>query len=391
MKRVRLRPLMIVAFLNETAYSMMWPLATIYLNTILHKSLTVTGTALFCFSVANVVGSVLMGKLYDQYNQFLLTITGMISCVLICLVGIWLDGWPAYPIILTIFGFTSGWLTTAINVYGTLISGQSTTQVFNKIYLVLNVGLVVGTMIISEIFQKSIAPIFIFATGIYAFSLIMLLCFFPRQRVKYPDRPVSRAKIERRQQKGPAPSLFTVSFLTLVVVWMMYSQWESNFSVYLLDMGFKLRVYSILWALNGAVIIIVQSLLTRFPKMIANLFDRVNIGLSFLAISYFITVASHQVIYIYLGMILLTIGEAIYVPSVPVIIDNWSAPRIKGRNQGLVSGFSSIGRALGPLFGGFIIDHSSFRVLFIIAGIAMLVVTILNYLNNLHYKKVQSL
>lgn len=388
MEQVRLRPLMIVAFLNETAYSMMWPLATIYLNTILHKSLTVTGTALFCFSIANVVGSVLMGKLYDQYNQFLLTITGMVSCVLICLVGIWLDGWPAYPIILTIFGFTSGWLTTSINVYGTLISDQSTTQVFNKIYLVLNVGLVVGTMIISEIFKKSIAPIFIFTTVIYAFAIIMLLCFFPRHRVNYPDRPVTRSRIVWHQQKGPAPSLFTLSFVTLVVVWMMYSQWESNFSVYLLDMGFKLRVYSILWALNGAVIIIVQSLLTRFPQMIANLFDRVNIGLIFLAISYFVTVISHQVIYIYLGMILLTIGEAIYIPSVPVIINDWSSTRIKGRNQGLVSGFSSIGRALGPLFGGVIIDHSSFRMLFIIAGISMLIVTILNYLNNIHFKKI---
>lgn len=388
MEQVRLRPLMIVAFLNETAYSMMWPLATIYLNTILHKSLTVTGTALFCFSIANVVGSVLMGKLYDQYNQFLLTITGMVSCVLICLVGIWLDGWPAYPIILTIFGFTSGWLTTSINVYGTLISDQSTTQVFNKIYLVLNVGLVVGTMIISEIFKKSIAPIFIFTTVIYAFAIIMLLCFFPRHRVNYPDRPVTRTRIEWHQQKGPAPSLFTLSFVTLVVVWMMYSQWESNFSVYLLDMGFKLRVYSILWALNGAVIIIVQSLLTRFPQMIANLFDRVNIGLIFLAISYFVTVISNQVIYIYLGMILLTIGEAIYIPSVPVIINDWSSTRIKARNQGLVSGFSSIGRALGPLFGGVIIDHSSFRMLFIIAGISMLIVTILNYLNNIHFKKI---
>lgn len=388
MEQVRLRPLMIIAFLNETAYSMMWPLATIYLNTILHKSLTVTGTALFCFSIANVVGSVLMGKLYDQYNQFLLTITGMVSCVLICLVGIWLDGWPAYPIILTIFGFTSGWLTTSINVYGTLISDQSTTQVFNKIYLVLNVGLVVGTMIISEIFKKSIAPIFIFTTVIYAFAIIMLLCFFPRHRVNYPDRPVTRTRIEWHQQKGPAPSLFTLSFVTLVVVWMMYSQWESNFSVYLLDMGFKLRVYSILWALNGAVIIIVQSLLTRFPQMIANLFDRVNIGLIFLAISYFVTVISNQVIYIYLGMILLTIGEAIYIPSVPVIINDWSSTRIKARNQGLVSGFSSIGRALGPLFGGVIIDHSSFRMLFIIAGISMLIVTILNYLNNIHFKKI---
>ncbi|MBA1395201.1 MFS transporter, partial [Lactobacillus sp. XV13L] len=103
MKQVRLKPLMLVAFLNETAYSMMWPLATIYINTVLHKSLTVAGVALFWFSVANVIGSIAIGKLYDRYNQFGLTILGMALCALICTVGIWLDGWPAYPVILAVF------------------------------------------------------------------------------------------------------------------------------------------------------------------------------------------------------------------------------------------------------------------------------------------------
>lgn len=387
MKQVRLRPLMAVAFLNETAYSMMWPLATIYLNTILHKSLTVAGMALFCFSVANVIGSVVLGKLYDKFNQYKLTIAGMALCVLICALGIWFDGWPAYPIILTAFGFTSGWLTTAVNVYGTLIPGKSTTKVFNEVYLVLNVGLVVGTMIISEVFRRSIAPIFLLATGIYGLSLVVLLLYFPRQRLDYLNHAVTRVDVERKTNIGSTSRLFALSFLSLVVMWMMYSQWESNFSVYLIDIGFPLRVYSILWAVNGVVIIIVQGLLSRFPNMIKSLFNRVNIGLFFLAISYFVTVVSHNVVYIYLGMILLTIGEAIYVPSVPVIIDNWSPAAVKGRNQGLVGGFSSVGRALGPVFGGMVIDHSSFRVLFIIAGIAMVVITIMNYWNNLQFKE----
>lgn len=390
-KEVKLTPILWVAFLNETAYSMMWPLATIYINTILHKSLTVAGTALLWFSLANVLGSVVAGKLYDKYNQFKLTVFGTILSIIICSFGIFYDGWPTYAIILAAFGFSTGWLTTAVNVYATFITDKASSKVFNELYLVLNVGLVLGTMLISEIFHKSIAPIFILVTSFYIISLITLIILFPKHELEYGKiKAHDDIKIEavKNSSKTKPSQLFAVSFITLVIMWTMYSQWESNFSVYLIDNGFSMHVYSFLWVLNGIVIILVQGILAHWPHLIRSLFNRVTIGLAFLSISYFVTVSSKNVLFIYLGMILLTIGEAIYVPSVPVIVDDWSSPDVKGRNQGLVSGFSSVGRAIGPLFGGLIIDHSSFRVLFMVAGVSMLLITLVNYLVNLRYRKV---
>lgn len=388
MRQVRLVPLLGVAFFNETAYSMMWPLATIYINTILHKSLTVAGIALMFFSAANVLGAMVAGKMYDRFNQFYLTVGAMLACLAICIAGIWFTGWPNYALVLTAFGVTTGWLTTAVNVYGTLLPHISTTKAFNLIYLVLNVGLVLGTMLISEIFKKSVAPIFILAAVLYLLSLIIQIFCFPKQRLEYQVAAAKHAnKTRKKHPQARVRQLFVVSFLTLVVMWTMYSQWESNFSVYLIDSGFALRVYSLLWALNGVIIILVQWLLTWRPQIIKNLDHRIVIGLLFLTISYFVTIASKQVALIYLGMILLTIGEAIYVPTVPVIIDQWTQPADKGRSQGWVSGFSSLGRAIGPVFGGLVIDHSSFQMLFIIAGVAMVVITLLNAWNIQHYRQ----
>lgn len=391
MNTVRMKPLLVVAFFNETAYSMMWPLATIYINQVLHKSLTVAGLALFGFAVANVIGAVVSGKLYDRFNQFWLTVIGLVLCILSSGVGIKYDGWPTYALILIAFGFATGWLTTGVNVYGTLVAGRSATHVFNEIYLVLNVGLVIGTICISELFHRSIAPIFLLVTCLYCISLMILSLYFPKQRLYYAatQRPSVEQSSSATQPTSKLASwpLFVVSLATLVIVWTMYSQWESNFSVYLIDNGFSTRVYSMLWTLNGVVIILVQLLIAHWPNIIHNLFDRVSWGLFFLTVSYFVTISSKSLVFIFAGMILLTIGEAIYVPSVPVIIDNWSANEVKGRNQGLVNGFSSVGRAIGPLFGGLIIDHFSFPMLFIVAGVLMLGISGLNWLVNLSYRK----
>ncbi|NVY96252.1 MFS transporter [Lactobacillus sp. DCY120] len=377
MKTIRLKPLLLVAFLNETGYSMMWPLATIYINRILHQSLTTAGLALFIFSVANVCGSVIAGKLYDRFNQFYLTLAGFCGALASCGAGLIYSGWPDYVLVLSGLGLATGWLTTAVNVYGTLITGMSTSKVFNELYLVINVGLVLGTILISELFRKSLVPIFALMIGFYLISLVLGWLYFPRQKLTYASGLATSAS-----PKKPASLKISWTFglclVTLVIMWTMYTQWESNFSVYLLDRGFPLQVYSLLWTLNGIIIIIVQGVFAKWPRLMANLHQRIWWGLVLLTLSYFITVWRPQLFFIYGGMVLLTVGEALYIPSVPVVIDQESAPAVKGRNQGLINGFSSLGRALGPLFGGLVIDHASFQILFWLAGGLMLAVTIIN-------------
>ena len=71
-------------------------------------------------------------------------------------------------------------------------------------------------------------------------------------------------------------------------------------------------------------------------------------------------------------MILLTIGEALYVPASPAVVDENTPTKIKGRNQGLVNVFSSLGKALGPFVGGLAIDHLGYRNVFIIAAVILI-------------------
>ena len=47
-----------------------------------------------------------------------------------------------------------------------------------------------------------------------------------------------------------------------------------------------------------------------------------------------------------------------------------------GRYQGLIQSWASAGRALGPLFGGLVIEMSSYTALFIIATSAVMLVLI---------------
>jgi len=78
------------------------------------------------------------------------------------------------------------------------------------------------------------------------------------------------------------------------------------------------------------------------------------------------------------AMVLLTIGEATWSPAMPTLVSQLSPVSAKGRYQGLVQAFSALGRSLGPLFGGVVIDNWSYKALFLLAFVVLLVVLAIN-------------
>ncbi len=61
---------------------------------------------------------------------------------------------------------------------------------------------------------------------------------------------------------------------------------------------------------------------------------------------------------------ILTIGEMFASPQMPAWIDHISDPNAKGRAQGFMTMAISLGRAVGPLYGGLMIDGGSYKALF---------------------------
>ncbi len=75
------------------------------------------------------------------------------------------------------------------------------------------------------------------------------------------------------------------------------------------------------------------------------------------------------------------------IPGIPAWISEITPVSKSGKYQSLISSTVSIGRAIGPLLGGIIIEAYSYNVLFIIAFLLMLVTFIPIVITNHLYLK----
>ena len=69
-----------------------------------------------------------------------------------------------------------------------------------------------------------------------------------------------------------------------------------------------------------------------------------------------------------LSMSILTLGESTAFSAIPALVNDMSPYTSKGKYQGLTLVASGVGRALGPLFGGTLIDLFGYKAMFIVAS-----------------------
>ncbi|MFR0606338.1 MFS transporter [Limosilactobacillus mucosae] len=363
-----------LAFLNNVGYSCVWPVTTIYMHNQLHQSLVLAGVVLLCYSSANVIGSIAAGSRFDRGHTFGLNLFGQLIALLAVTLLIFMHGWPSYPILLCIFGFGNGWILTLINSMGTRVKKYPSVKVFNQLYLAENIGLVVGTGLTGFIYEQGIGWLFVLIAGIYLVSLIIVGIKFAEVEL-HGECPV-RQTVDALADLTGKRNLFViiVLLLGLVVVWVMYEQWMSNLAVYLARFGISTGRYGMLWTINGVLIIIFQLLLDWIGRYHATLDLQVILGSFFMAGSFMLLLFAAHYGQFVLAMVVLTLGESLLIPGVPAYVNRLSPVVQKGRGQGMVNAFSSLGKALGPLFGGLVIERLGYFKLFAVCTVADLIV-----------------
>jgi len=151
-------------------------------------------------------------------------------------------------------------------------------------------------------------------------------------------------------------------------MWITYAQWMSNVSVYIQNEGLGIKLYSYLWVYNGILLIVVQALMAKVSRSKVLPWQILG-GLVAIGGSFLLLTSASGVGVLFAAMTLLTVGEAVYVPGVPALINLYTVGN-EGRYQGLVNAFSSLGKALGPVIGGVVIaQFTSFSLLFLICAV----------------------
>lgn len=367
----------------------MLPVNTIFIHKNLHESLVTAGFSLMIYSAFMMIGNALGGVMFDRFSKRGTLYIGY-GISTISLLGMSVHHvWPTYAIMLFILGFGMGLVYTAINAYTAFVAEQmsgNSRVIFNNMYLASNIGIAIGSTAVGFIFKWSIFYTFFIPMLLFVLSAAILLwkANLLDHVIEKDDSDENAVGIEETEEDpriviGSARFNLNMVIIcaAIFIVWLGYSQWDSNLSAYMLDQGFTTREYGLVFTINAGSLLIIQPVMNRVVSKIFKLLKHqiflgtVIMGSSFLLLPGAKTYAGYVI-----SMLVLTVGESMVFPTIPALLSKMSTSRNRGTFQSFYSIFGSLGRAIGPYAGSLIITALSFSTLFVGITISMIIVAV---------------
>ena len=382
--------LIIGMLVNVTGVSFLWPLNTIYLHDHLGKSLTIAGLVLMANAGAGIVGNLLGGYLFDRIGGYksimlgnVITIVGLIGLT------IW-HGWPHYVWFLTIMGFSGGIVFPSMYAMVGTAWPEGGRKAFNAIYLAQNLGVAIGPAVAGIIADYSFNYIFLANLGMYILFFFIALFGFRKFDIA-SDRHTSVINEGKSiRNKAPFYALLIVTSGYLIC-WLVYVQWQSTIATFTQDLGITLKQYSLLWSINGLLILVAQPIIQPIVKRLEHRVKaQLVLGIIIMMISFIIVGYAQAFSMFVTAMVILTIGEMFVWPAVPTLASQLAPKGREGFYQGIVNSTATIGRMLGPLVGGVLVDLYGMTVMFLILTTFMALAIIPSLLYDLPLKKTES-
>lgn len=301
--------LVIGTFINITGSSLLWPLNTIYMHDHLGQSLSIAGLVLMINAGGTVLGNLVGGYLFDKFGGYKSIMFGILITVA-SLIGItfW-HGWPHYVWFLTIMGFGSGIVIPVMFALVGSVWPEGGRKGFNAIYLAQNLGVAVGPALGGPIAEKSFDYLFVSNLGLYVIFLI-IAAFSYRRMVPNKENEKNREKIVN--DNSSKASLYSLLILSggFLLAWIAYSQWSTTLSTHIQQLGISLKEYSLLWTINGLLIIILQPIISpivqKYEKQIK---AQLVFGMSVMMVSFIVIIFANNFKMFAVAMMILTIGE----------------------------------------------------------------------------------
>jgi predicted MFS family arabinose efflux permease len=388
-----LKVLLIAMFINSTGMAFLWPLHTIYITQSMDRMLSEAGFVLMLHSAAEIFGSFLGGYLFDRIRGKRTLLFGVVSsALLIFFISIGLP-WPIYIIAMFFLGFGIGTIFPPIYALAGIVWEDGGRKSFNLIYLVLNLGVAIGTALGGIVAQFSFQYVF-WANGITYLIFIFVIWF----GLKEPEQVHGSANKKSTANKLKIERRHTLSFYSLLILclgfmfcWVTYIQWQTSISTYMHQLGFSLSAYSTLWTINGLLILCGQPLIQwLMARLNIAMMVQLLCGVTMFMLTFAVLANSQAYGGFVTAMVIIAVGEILIFPAVPAIADRLAPIDKRGMYQGLVSGAANAGRTIGPLLGGLFYDGFGPSVLLysciFICGFALICFGTYQRLLNIHHE-----
>ncbi len=340
----------------------------------LGQSLTFAGIILLLNQGAAIIGNLVGGTLFDRLGGYRTIISGGAITLVSALTLTQFHSIIPYSILLICIGFGSGVVIPAMYALAASVWPEGGRRPFNAIYVAQNIGVAVGTATSGLVAAYSFSYIFIANASL--FVIFYLLVFFT---FKSMDEDVETRSYSTVLSQG-VKIVDKRSFIALIILgigffiaWVAYVQWQSTIAIYTQDLGIPVDRYSLLWTINGLLIICGQPLIKWVTKYITSPKVQIIVGNTIFIISFIYILQAETFLDFVTGMVILTLGEMFVWPAVPTIAASLAPKGRQGFYQGVINSVGTGGRMIGPAFGGLIADHFPMMVLFSLLIILLLI------------------
>jgi MFS family permease len=368
---------------NVTGSSFLWPLNSIYIHDHLGKSMSISGMVLMINSATSVVGNLIGGHLFDRIGGYRSILLG-IGITVLALFGLTMwNGWPEYVIFLAIVGFGSGIVFPSMYAMAGSVWKEGGRKAFNAIYVASNLGVAIGSALGG--FVAAISFRWIFFANALLYLIFLFIALFGYKGIKtqvgkQTNHPSGRMNSNHHAQLH-ALLILCVGFM---LSWVGYCQWQATIGPYTQEIGLSLKQYSLLWTINGALIVLGQPILAKMIKYLAkSVKKQIILGTLIFVVAFIIASQAQQFTAFAVAMMIMTIGEMLVWPAVPTIADKLAPIGREGFYQGIVNSTATAGRMIGPLLGGILIDMYDMQMLFRV----MIVLFILSIFTTIIYDR----
>ncbi len=212
-----------------------------------------------------LTGNLIGGSLFDKMGGYqvhpfrdLITLTALGG------MNLW-HGWPHYVVFLTVVGFGSGIVFPSMYAMAGSVWPAGGRKAFNSVYVAQNIGVAVGASLGGLVASFSFNYIFLANFLMYIVFFLIALFGYKNISARLRDHTsvIQESKPIRDSSKLTALLLICGAYL---LCWVGYVQWQSTIATYTQEINISLKQYSLLWTINGALIVLAQPLLSKAIK-----------------------------------------------------------------------------------------------------------------------------
>ena len=376
--------LFVCRLINAMGY-FVFPFLTLFLTRNLSLSADKVGLYLMCVEIGRIIGALFGGRFTDIFGRKRTLISFQFAIAVFLFPCAFLGDSLIIPKLLAIAAFFNG---ATRPVYDAIMVDMSTPknrkEIFSFIYLGLNLGFGIGSLIAGFLYTRYIK--FLFLGNVVIILFVCLFIYiniaetlpYKVQLKNDNDKLVQKQSLLKILLQKPIVLYFS---LVSILFYLAHSQFFFSLPLQINDLFGQIgpRYFGMVMSFNCFIVVFMTmpvTLVSRQNRPILN----VTFSGIFFAIGLGMLYWIYQFSWILVSTFIWTIGEILIRTNAGVYIANHSPATHRGRFNSLVTISGSISRIIGPPMLGLVITILGIRQVWVFIFFISVIATVLMYL-----------